>query len=159
MNFKLAPSYANYTILTEPYAKNGKMYVTIQHPNTGNQRAAICYDEAGKPLKPNADGGFSGLKEARGFADGPIFVVVGADFEDAECRASAARYAEGMGWYFLTRAARIPGRDYVRLEWEECSIDERHMRPAEELAQLIKEKANKDTVPWDRQKSLAVQLH
>ena len=42
----VAKSYKSYTICGEPYEKNGKMYIVIAHPNTGNRREARWYTDA-----------------------------------------------------------------------------------------------------------------
>lgn len=41
----LAPTYQTYKIVGEIYIKNGKEYIDIQHPRTGNIRAARWYSE------------------------------------------------------------------------------------------------------------------
>ena len=42
----VAPSFQTYKVISnEPFLKNGKMYITIEHPNTHNHREVRWYTE------------------------------------------------------------------------------------------------------------------
>lgn len=149
----VAPSFANYKRITdEPFYKNGKAYITVEHPNTHNHRDVRWYTDAeyakayGKKLA-DADKGFDGLKHARGFDNGPILVIRRNRPEDEEwLRKSIARYAVGIGWYIVstdTFPEDAPEHlKYLLLSWEEFRDgDDRHMKKPEQLAAILSKKA------------------
>lgn len=155
----VAPSFQaeNFKRLSaEPFYKNGKAYITIENTNTGNKRDVRWYSDAeyakayGK--KDEGDGGFDGLKHARGFDNGPILVIRGNRPSDEPwLRASIARYAMGVGWHFVstdTLPDDIPSNfKFVLLGWKEATIDDRHMKKPEALSAIITQKVrNKDFV-------------
>ena len=42
----VAPSFQSYkVIVAEPFTKNGKLYITVEHPNTKNHRDVRWYSE------------------------------------------------------------------------------------------------------------------
>lgn len=148
----VAPSFATYEmVVAEPYLKNGKLYVTVRHPNTGNERAVRWYDEKeytkayGAP-KQAAANGFDGLRQARGFRDGPIVVVRGNKVSDeAYFAASIARYATDIGWYFTSTDPFPEDRPahctYVLLGWDEFHDGtERSAKSPNDLKLLISNK-------------------
>lgn len=163
----VAPSFESYKrISAEPFCKNGKMYVTVEHPNTKNKRDVRWYSDAefakayGKKVGDDPDKGFDGLKHARGFDLGPILVIRRNRPEDEDwLRASKARYAVGIGWHFVSedifgKGAVFPedapkNFKYVLLSWDEFRDgDDRHMKKPAQLAEIITKKmSNKEWVP------------
>lgn len=149
----VAPSFENYKRITpEPFFKNGKYYVTVEHPNTSNHRDVRWYSDAeyakayGKKL--TFDDGFDGLKHARGFDNGPILVIRGNRADDEDwLRKSCARYAVGIGWYIAstdTFPDDAPKHlKYLILGWDEATIDERHMKKPTDLSALLLKKAQR----------------
>lgn len=149
----VAPSFVDYKrISTEPFCKNGKYYVTVEHPKTGNRRDVRWYSESeyakayGKKLV-DTDKGYDGLKHARGFDNGPILVIRRNRPEDEDwLRASCARYAVGIGWYIVSTDAfpdNAPKHlKYLLLSWSEFrNGDDRHMKSPAELAAILDNKA------------------
>ena len=146
----LAPSFANFERLSEPYFDNGKYYMNVRNPKTKTERKVRWYTDAefakayGKKLSP--DDGFDGLKEARGFSKGPILVIRNHRATDEEwLKKSVARYAVGIGWYIVSTDV-LPDDapehfKYLALGWKEAIIDERHMKKPTELSALLSEKA------------------
>ena len=148
----LAPSFAEFERLSEPFYENGKYYMNVRNPKTGTERKVRWYTDAeyaknyGKKL--STDDGFDGLKHARGFDNGPILVIRGNRADDEEwLRASITRYAVGIGWYIVstdTLPEDAPKHfKYLLLGWQEAIIDERHMKKPNDLNALLAEKARK----------------
>lgn len=148
----LAPSFAEFERLSEPFFENGKYYMNVRNPRTGTERKARWYSDAeyaktyGRKL--SLDDGFDGLKHARGFDNGPILVIRGNCANDEEwLQASNARYAVGIGWYIVstdTLPQDAPKHfKYLLLGWKEAIIDERHMKKPNDLNALLTEKARK----------------
>lgn len=160
----VAPSFQNYKFITEePFTKNGKLYVTVEHPNTHNHRDVRWYTEAeykkayGNKSQENAaagSSGFPGLIHARGFSNGPIVVVRGAVAANEQwLAASTARYAVDVGWYFVSTEPmpeKVPSTlKGVLLSWEEMKgEDDRHVKAPAALQKIIadKIKQNRDIV-------------
>lgn len=149
-----APSFKDYKRLSEPFAKNGKMYIKVEHPNTHNARDVRWYTDAefaknyGKQEKK--DDGWDGLKHARGFDNGPILVIrnVRGPADEEWCKASCARYAVGIGWHIVSTdefPADAPEHfKYVLLGWNEFRLgDDRHMKDPNALAAIISAKCRK----------------
>lgn len=151
----VAPSFEAYKRITdEPFMKNGKLYITVEHPNTKNKRDVRWYSETefakayGKKLQDNPDPDYwKGLKQCRGFSKGPILVIRRNLPSDEEwLRASVARYAVGIGW-FITSDDEFPDNapehfKYLLLGWNEFKLnDDFHMKPAAELAEILDKKA------------------
>jgi len=150
----VAPSFQSYRmIVAEPFTKNGKLYVTVEHPNTKNHRDVRWYTEAeyakayGRAAanKSKEVDGFAGLKVARGFERGPILLIRNTKSADEQwLGASPARYATDIGWYVAsTDSFPVKHPEHFRflfLEWEEFCQDETHAKSPEELARLIRQK-------------------
>lgn len=148
----IAPSYQTYELIGEPFEENGKQYIYAKHPNTGNQRKIRVYSDkeyakayGAKAIK---DDGFDNLRVVRGFGDGPILVVRNNSADDEPWLInSPARYAMGIGWYFIS-SCELPldtpeHLNFLLLDWEEASLDERHMKPADELKKILAAKARR----------------
>lgn len=128
----VAPSYQSYKIVRQPYEKNGKMYVDIEHPNTGKVRQARWYDSEQQvttaSIKHNAFG--RGLKGVLGFSEGPIQIFKG-DIEQLEdwFKESPCRYHNYWGWYLASedadKIAFFPaGIEVIKLPWDSISKDD-----------------------------------
>lgn len=148
-----APSFQDFEFLSEPFAKNNKLYISVRNPKTGNKREVRWYSEeeyakqyGKKETIPDHTKAFPNLKKVRGFANGPILVVRGNKNEDEEwLRASDARYAMGIGWHFASEDALpsdVPANfNLIPLAWEEFrSGDDQHMKAPEELSKIINQK-------------------
>ena len=148
----VAPSFETYKVLTDPFLKNGKLYITVQHPRTHNKRDVRWYSpEEFKKRYPNhsiEDPGFTGLKQARGFTNGPIKVVANLSKDlstlDEYLHRSPARFAVDTGWYFLSTdeipTPPIPLK-IVELTWDEFrDKDDYHKKTATELFRIIQNK-------------------
>ena len=148
-----APSFQDYEFLSEPFAKNNKLYISVRNPKTGNKREVRWYSEeeyakqyGKKETIPDHTKAFPNLKRVRGFANGPILVVRGDKNEDEDwLRESPARYAMGIRWYFASDDAlptSIPAHlNLIPLAWEEFrSGDDQHMKAPEELSKIINQK-------------------
>ena len=153
----VAPSFQTYKlIVAEPFLKNGKLYVTVEHPNTHNHRDVRWYNDqeyrkAYPKLAATAPAsGFTGLKKARGFANGPIVVLRGNN--DEWYSASVARYATDVGWYIASTdpvpafPSQIKG---IYLSWDEIKDgDDCHINSPSVIKSIITEKfkRNRDLV-------------
>lgn len=155
----VAPSFQSYKRITEePFIKNGKYYVTVEHPNTKNHRDVRYYSDAeyakayGKKIV-DTDKGYDGLKHVRGFDNGPILVIRGNKAADEDwLRESVARYAVGIGWYIASTDIFPDDAPehlkYLLLGWDEFRDgDDRHMKKPADLSTLLDKKArNKEWV-------------
>lgn len=151
----VAPSFEKFKRITqEPFYKNGKAYVTVENPNTGNQRDVRWYSDTeyaknyGNKLVDTKKK-WTGMKHARGFDNGPLLVIRRNRPEDEEwLRRSAARYAVGIGWHFISTDVLPEDAPkhfkYLLLGWNEFRDgDDYHMKKPTELARILTEKANK----------------
>ena len=149
----VAPSFQSMTIVSDIYLKNGRTYVDVRNESTSKTRSVRWYNDEeyakqyGILPQPTETAGFPGLKQARGFSDGPILVVSNANNsnESAEwLNASNARFATDIGWYFVS-TEKLPDDipehfQLVSLTWEEFSKDETHAKTSAELKAIIMEK-------------------
>jgi hypothetical protein len=147
-----APSFANYKRLSDPYEKNGKMYIDVEHPNTTNRRAVRWYTEGevaknyGKKIKEEEP---KDLKRVRGFSKGPILVIRGIRTKADEewCQLSNARYAVGIGWHIVSEESLPeqwpPHFKFLLLGWNEASYDDKHLKSASDIANILTAKEKK----------------
>lgn len=154
----VAPSFKDFPIVGEIFLKNGRNYVKVKNPSTGNVREVRWYTDSElakitrkkAPTNATADGRkrFHGLKHARGFDNGPILIIRGLkSIEDEEwCKLSCARFAVGMGWYIVstdTFPDDAPDHlKYVLLSWDEFRDGEDTeegtlMKTPEQIAAII----------------------
>lgn len=144
----VAPSFKEFTFLSDPYLKNGKFYIRIQNPKTKTIREARWYEEKGQESNLLVS---LNLKKVRGFSKGPILVVRGNTEQDEDwLRRSLARYAIGIGWYFasdnifvneLTFPENAPENfRYLLLQWEEFINQDGIMKNSDEIERILKEK-------------------
>jgi hypothetical protein len=149
-----APSFADFTRLSEPYIKNGKYYIDVQNPKTLTKRSVRFYDDAeyakayGKkesgPLETRA---WKNLRHARGFDNGPILVIRNIKPADEDwLKLSCARYAVGIGWHIVstdTLPLDAPSHlKYLFLSWEEFRLgDDEHIKSPTELSKILEKKA------------------
>lgn len=150
----VAPSFQDFTLLCEPFNKNGKMHVKVRNEKTGNEREVRWYSDSeyakayGKKLI-DVDKGYDNLKHIRGFDNGPILVIRRNRPEDEDwLRASCARYAVGIGWYIVstdTFPDNAPKHlKFLLLSWEEFrKDDDHHMKSPAEIAVILDEKMRK----------------
>lgn len=149
----VAPSFQTYKMISEkPFTKGGKLYVTVEHPNTHNHRDVRWYtdSEYGKQYGKVKSEAYeqslaNSLKTARGFLNGPIALIRGTKSSDESWLASVkACYAVDTGWYFRStdsQPADLPSRfKLMKLSWEEFTSDGIHKRPNEEVISIIKQK-------------------
>lgn len=143
----VAKSYKNLTKLSEPFEKNGKMYITIQI-KSGLPKEVRAYsadeyfkmypDEKprradGKPSKAKAwDRYYKSQKLVLGFDKGYITIFKGVNEQDEQqdmwFRQSPCRYCRWWGWY-LPSAMELPsdlpgGVIPVWLPWEPMGDEE-----------------------------------
>lgn len=151
-----APSFADFRKITEtPFLKNGKLYITVEHPNTLNHRDVRWYSDEeytklyGNKEKKKEEKGLPSFnyKIARGFANGPILVIRNEKLSDEQwLKESNARFALGVGWYIAstdTLPLDAPAHfKYLLLPWEECgSPDGSRIKSNDEIASILKAKA------------------
>lgn len=146
----VAPSFKDFERLTEPFAENGKWYIVVKHPNTGNSRKVRWYNEL-EYAKAYADklteaekSGIPNLKSIRGFDNGPIVVIrdLKTAADESWCEQSIARFAVGIGWHFIstdTLPDDIPSHfKLTLLKWEDFRDgDDTHMKTPDALAAII----------------------
>lgn len=151
----VSPSFQNCAIVSDIYIKGGKNYVDVKNPRTGNVRSVRWYTDAeyakqygSKTIDPQTDK-YGGLKAARGFSAGPIFVVRNNKPSDEEWLGkSIARYAVGTGWYFTstdTLPADTPAHfKFLSLSWNEARDGcDTQLKSPTKIAAILSEKARK----------------
>lgn len=152
----VAPSYQKYKQVSEPYQKNGKTYIKIEHPTTHNVREARYYTESeynklynGKATKVAVDANPSGmapatgmfgerlksLKEVLGFTKGYITIFKGDtdSLEEAYFYPyKEFRFHNLWGWYVISTEeipAPLPaGIEPIQLKWEDVSVGEHNLK-------------------------------
>lgn len=142
-------------ISEEPFYKNGKLYVTMEHLNTGNRRDARWYSDAeyaksyGTKVNDLEDTlhDEEHMKKIRGFSNGPILVIRNNRPDDEDwLRDSVARYAVGIGWYIVS-TDKFPDNapshfKYLLLGWNEFwDSKNNQMHTPTEVASLLSAKA------------------
>ena len=149
----VAPSFAKYEIIGEPFLKSGKNYVRARNPDSGKERDIRVYtDDEYKKQYPDAkkeakDKPFTMMKHARGFDKGPILVIRRNRPEDEPwLRASVARYAMGIGWYIASEDTfpddAPKNFKYLLLSFDEFKDgDDYHMKKPEDLEKILDNKA------------------
>lgn len=169
----VAPSFKDFTKLSEPFIKGAKYYIRVKNEKTGTEREVRWYNETeyakayGKKVatttaKVPGDGidagwefywteeGHNDLMKIFGFDKGPLLVLRNVrSLEDEKwCECSEARYAVGIGWYF-TAAMCVPDDlpahfKKVLLGWNEFRDgDDRHCKRPSQLADIITKKVRK----------------
>lgn len=149
----VAPSFTNYKTLSEPFDDKGKMYIMVEHPNTHNSRKVRWYTEAefsklyGKKIVTTDRPQIKGLKQCRGFAEGPIKVLHSLDAkQELWCRNTMnCWYANGIGWYIASQniSSTIVPADIktIELTWEEFRDGEDYyMKTPSQLTLIINDK-------------------
>lgn len=148
----VAPSFQNFTKMSEPFNKNGKMYIDVKNENTGTIRTVRWYTEAeyqrayGKKIGGTEDKGSDRIKHYCGFDNGPIIAIRGNEDKDEEwLRASTAHYMLGTRWFFSSTdelPMDAPSHfKYIIIHWDEVKDgDDRHVKLPEYWAKLIEEK-------------------
>ena len=127
----VAKSFKSYEILCEPFKENGRLYVNIKNPNTGNIRKVRWYSEAEySKLYPEdkiEDPYYKPQKITLGFEKGFITLVKGK-VDKYWAVAVGARATRLWGWYIPsdTELPELPqGLSFQKLSWEEISKDEK----------------------------------
>ena len=159
----VAPSFQSMTVVSDIYLKNGKQYIDVRNPGTGNVRSVRWYSDTeytrqyGKTAPNNSQNEVlaNSLKKARGFTEGPIILIRNTKSTDETWLCdSKARYAVDTGWYFISGDSDIPS-DYPKhlcfmyLSWEEFTSDGIHKKSNEDIVAIIrkKEKAKAFWIP------------
>lgn len=149
----VAPSFAAFDKITEPFYENGKYFIKVRNPKTKTERKVRWYTDAeyakayGNKLTSDHTNGFEGLKHARGFDNGPILVIRGNKVSDEGwLKRSCARYAVGIGWYIAstdTLPFDYPSHfKFLLLGWNEFrNGDERHAKKPADISNLLLQKA------------------
>lgn len=150
----VAKSFQSYVQCGDPYTKNGRQYVIMEHPNTRKRREvrwyseseyARMYPEEEPPMKK-----IRSVKEVLGFTKGYITIFKGDTYSLLDWfRDSTARYHKLWGWYFISEdeLPDIPsGIEAVQLPWESVAwSDEDALKPdsviQEAVAALIYEQS------------------
>ena len=126
----VAPSFKDFTRLSEPYIKNGKMYIKVQNPKTKTIREVRWYPE------PNEERRWKNLKNTLGFNEGYITIFLG-DQEAMTAwfnKEEACRWHKFWGWY-VPSTLEVPeclpyGIKPVRLMWETVAdVETEQLKP------------------------------
>lgn len=104
----VAKSFQNFTQIDQPFAANGKMYVTVKNEKTGTVRKVRWYTEYEYAKLYPEDAAKSNVKistqkEALGFQKGYITIFKGDTYGNLEWfKKSIARYCKFWGWYIVS---------------------------------------------------------
>lgn len=163
----VAPSFQSFKILTDtPFLKNGKLYVKILNEKTGSVRSCRWYSQEeynkayankGKNAPTNKKY-VNGLRDARGFKQGPILLIRNNYPKDEEwLKMSPARYAVDFGWHIAstdTLPSDAPANfKYLVLSWDEiCDTSDPTNNtsiPREQITALVQQKVkNKEFIKF-----------
>lgn len=141
----VAPSYQKYAQVSEPYEANGKMYIDLRHPSTGNVRKARWYSQNEfEKLYPNEKCAFdssdaSRQEKAMGFPLKVICNMKHGDDEDYCGYTKEMRFAVTTGWY-VANTDKIPVNAPAHFRYISLSWDEFKGKTAKELDKLLKMK-------------------
>ena len=151
-----APSFATYKVVSEaPFIKGGKLYITVEHPNTKNHRDVRWYTDAeyeklyGAKLRKAKEDGDPWLKHARGFDEGPILIIRNdTPDDDPWLRKSSAYYAVDTGWYVISTKKLEDNAPkhfkYLRLYWDEMRDgDDNHVKSPQAIRKILNDKAKR----------------
>ena len=135
----VAPSFQKMEILGESFEVNGKMYIQIRNPKTGNKRQVRWYSEKEyRRLYPKSmtttdhsnDPYWKPQKIVLGFKEGYITIFKGdVEKEEDWFKASICSYTRFWHWY-LPSTEEIPadlpvGIEPIKLYWKDvCKDDE-----------------------------------
>lgn len=161
----VAPSFQKMEIIGEPFEANGKMYVQIRNPKTGNKRQVRWYSaneyhrlypESAVKADHSNDPYWKSQKIILGFEKGYITIFKGDLAKEEEWfRASICRYTSWWSWYVPSTEevpADLPADiEPVKLYWEDVCKDEESLMDNEEkikahVYSLIYEESNSDFV-------------
>lgn len=118
----VAPSFVNFTKLSEPFEQNGKMYIKVQNPSTKTIRTVRWYEE--KSAETAKEVTTFNQKKALGFDKGYITLFKGENSDNVEWfqMTKECRYSTLWGWYVVS-TEEVPedlpfGVSSVKLEWD-----------------------------------------
>ena len=104
----VAKSFKSFEKLSEPYEKNGKMYIRLRNPATGTVREARWY-----PDPEEID-----YKQILGFSEGPIRLPTSGT-EEEHIADPNLRFATTIGWYYpSTIPSSLHLFSTIPLSWE-----------------------------------------
>lgn len=140
----VAKSYQSLKQTCEPFSKNGRMYVNVL-TTTGLAKTVRWYTEAEyKRMYPGDQIPEKVLnqKHMLGFDEGYITIFKGIK-DESWFEKSSARYARWWGWYFVS-TDKVPedlpeGIKAVRLPWSKVGLENKALKPGEEVAKIVKE--------------------
>ena len=102
---KVAPSFTDYIKVSDIYDKNGRAYIDVKNPRTGNVRSVRAYTDyewqkayGAQPKVIQDTDELLALKLEKGFKWGPIMLISTKDekwLNDTE----VCRYSPELGWY------------------------------------------------------------
>lgn len=156
-----AKSYANLTLLTEPYYRNGRQYVKVlTKKNIEKEVRWYSENEYEKmygetSVKEEAPKSIGTQKQALGFEKGYITIFKGDTYAALDWfQQSIARYTRVWGWYIVS-TDEVPqdlpaGIDPVILKWETVGTADGTLKSEdavkEAVDQLIYEPSNSQFV-------------
>jgi hypothetical protein len=147
----VAPSFQALQLLSEPFLKNGKYYVTVK-TNKGGERVVRWYDEKeynkafGTKIVAKASKKWD-MRQARGFSEGPVYVLRNlSKTAVAYCESHPhIRFAVDVGWHIPSEhpiPQDLPADlKLVPLSYEDFKgADDETPKPAALLAAIINKK-------------------
>ena len=144
----VAKSYIGLDILTEPYEKNGRLYVEVKL-KSGKNKEVRWYSDfefekmyAEKPGAVIVKAETPNLKKALGFDKGYITIFKGDQETNNDWfRLSIARYARDWGWYVVSTdevPADLPfGIEPVKLYWNDIAKLDGNLKPEDNVKAIV----------------------
>ena len=139
----VAKAYQTLKKASEPYTKNGKMYIDVETKG-GAIKSVRWYsvEEYNKMYPNDRVKAYFDAKRVFGFDKGYITVFKGVkDFDEEWFKKSPCRFATTFGWY-LTSTEEMP-KDlpaHLKLEWDEVRTDDNQIKPIDEVKKVILQK-------------------
>lgn len=145
----VAKSFQSFEPIGEIFASNGKQYIQVRNPKTGNIRTVRWYSDSeyaklygGTATNTTPAKVISTQKEALGFEKGYITIFKGNTYQHLGWfQESIARYSRWWGWYIVS-TEEVPidlpdGISAVALPWDAVGLDNGSLKPDAAIKQAV----------------------
>lgn len=145
----VAKSFQSFEQIGEIFASNGRQYVQVRNPKTGNIRTVRWYSDSeyaklygGTATNATPAKVISTQREALGFEKGYITIFKGNTYEHLEWfQESIARYSRWWGWYIVSTEevpTELPeGISAVALSWDAVGLDNGTLKAETAIKQAV----------------------
>lgn len=138
----VAKSFQTFEQIGDPFEANGKKYVVVKNPKTGNERTVRWYTEQEYaklyPTEENVNKQTRSLKEVLGFEKGYITIFSNTEVhEEWFSNCGNARWHGIWGWYIISTEevpAQLPTAvKAFRLYWDDIATTDNTLKSKPEI--------------------------